>query len=77
MTNKIKQLNLDENFNINSATEEIKKNGVVIINNFISNEDSNEIKKLLEGSQLRNSNKLLNIFFNYGKNKTLFYKNNI
>lgn len=64
MTNKIKQLNLDENFNINSATEEIKKNGVVIINNFISNEDSNEIKKLLEGSQLRNSNELTYIHLN-------------
>lgn len=64
MTNKIKQLNLQENFNISNATKEIKKNGVVIIDNFINNEDCNEIKKLLNGSQLRNSNELTYVHLN-------------
>ena len=56
--NKIKELDLHNDVVAVLAIEELNKNGVVKINNFISNEDCIELKNLLTGSQLRNSNQL-------------------
>jgi len=56
--NKIKELDLLDDTITVRAFEELSKNGVVKINNFISNEDCIELKTLLNGSQLRNSNQL-------------------
>ena len=56
--NEIKELDLHNDTVPVRAFEELSKNGVVKINNFISNEDCIELKNLLTGSQLRNSNQL-------------------
>ena len=56
--NEIKELDLHDDTITVRAFEELSKNGVVKINNFISNEDCIELKTLLTGSQLRNSNQL-------------------
>ena len=55
---EIKELDLNASTISNRASEELNKNGVVIINNFISSKDCLELKNLLAGSQLRNSNEL-------------------
>jgi hypothetical protein len=42
--NRIKEISSSENNVIKYAVDEIDKNGVVIIKNFITDEDCNEIK---------------------------------
>jgi hypothetical protein len=55
---KIKELEFNDNMLSNHAADELEKNGVVIVNNFISNENCLNLKSLLDGSQLKNSNEL-------------------
>ena len=55
---KIKKFSSNETLLSKDIHEELNKNGVVMINNFISDEECSEIKNLLDGSQLRNSNQL-------------------
>ena len=55
---KIKELDINDNMLSEFAAKELDKNGVVIINNFVSQEVCTKIKSLLDGSQLKNSNEL-------------------
>ena len=55
---EIKELDLNDISFLIRAKEELDKSGVVIVNNFISKEDCLELKNLLTGSQLQNSNEL-------------------
>jgi len=55
---KIKELDINDNMLSEYAAIELEKNGVVIVNNFISNENCLNLKSLLDGSQLKNSNEL-------------------
>ena len=56
--NKIKELDINDNMLSEFAAAELDKNGVVIINNFVSKEVCAKIKSLLNGNQLKNSNEL-------------------
>lgn len=56
--NKIKELDINDNMLSEFAATELDKNGVVIINNFVSKEVCAKIKSLLNGNQLKNSNEL-------------------
>ena len=55
---KIKELDIDDSMLADLASDELEKNGVVIVNNFISEENCNNLKSLLDGPQLKNSNDL-------------------
>jgi len=65
--NTIKEFNANETNIAKYAAEEIDKNGVVIIKDFITNKDCEEIKKLLIGNQLRNSNELTFVYIDDAK----------
>lgn len=54
----IKEFNKTDQNLLTSAIAELNENGVVLIKDFISNFDCQQIKKLLEGYQLQNSNEL-------------------
>jgi len=64
---EMKEFDSNDSMISKHASEEIDKNGVVIINNFISDKDCLEIKNLLNGSQLRNSNDLTFIYIDDAK----------
>lgn len=55
---QIKELNINDPELSENASIELEKNGVVIVNNFLSNENCLNLKNLLDGSQLKNSNEL-------------------
>ena len=55
---QIKELDIKDNKLSENASIELEKNGVVIVNNFLSDENCSNLKNLLDGSQLKNSNEL-------------------
>lgn len=55
---QIKELDINDNKLSENASTELEKNGVVIVNNFLSDENCSNLKNLLDGSQLKNSNEL-------------------
>ena len=55
---KIKELNIKDNKLSENASIELEKKVVVIVNNFLSDENFSNLKNLLDGSQLKNSNEL-------------------
>ena len=65
--NTIKELDAKEVNIAKNAADEIDKNGVVIIKDFIPIKDCEEIKKLLIGGQLRNSNELTFVYIDDAK----------
>jgi len=65
--NTIKELDAKEANIAKNAADEIDKNGVVIIKDFIPIKDCEEIKKLLLGNQLRNSNELTFVYIDDAK----------
>ena len=55
---QIKELNISDSKLSEKASIELEKNGVVIVNNFLSDENCLNLKNLLDGPQLKNSNEL-------------------
>ena len=55
---KIRELDINNSSLSEKVSEELDKNGVVIVNDFISKENCQNIKTLLDGNQLKNSNEL-------------------
>ena len=55
---QIKELDIDDNKLSEKSSDELEKNGVVIVNNFLTNESCTKLKNLLDGPQLKNSNEL-------------------
>ena len=55
---QIKELNISDSKLSEKASIELEKNGVVIVNNFLSDENCLNLKTLLDGPQLKNSNEL-------------------
>ena len=56
--NKIKELEINSDNLAERAADELENNGVVIVKNFLSDDDCLNLKNLLSGSQLKNSNEL-------------------
>lgn len=55
---QIKKLNINDFKLSEKASIELEKNGVVIVNNFLSDDNCLNLKNLLDGPQLKNSNEL-------------------
>ena len=64
---KIKELNIFDEFLSQNIAEELDKNGVVMVNDYISKENCLDLKNLLGGSQLKNSHELTFVYLDDAK----------